>query len=149
MFDSRKQASQRPGLIRWLKFNAVGAAGVLVQLSTLAYLCSVARINYLIATVIAVESAILHNFAWHYRWTWGDRRSSGHSNESFRRLLRFNMSVGAVSIGGNAAVMSLLVGRFGVNEVLSNIAAIVLCSVVNFFVNDRWVFTPAIERVSR
>ena len=34
-------------------------------------------VNYLMATLVAVEAAILSNFVWHYRWTWRDRSGSG------------------------------------------------------------------------
>ena len=54
-------------LLRWAKFNAVGAAGVAVQLGLLALLESVLRLQYLVATALAVEAAVLHNFAWHER----------------------------------------------------------------------------------
>jgi len=49
-------------LIRWLKFNAVGALGVGVQLGTLAALTNGVGLDYLAATALAVEAAVLHNF---------------------------------------------------------------------------------------
>ena len=61
------------GLRRWLAFNAVGTMGVAVQLVALAALTEMAGLDYRIATVLAVETAILHNFVWHERWTWRDR----------------------------------------------------------------------------
>jgi putative flippase GtrA len=54
----------------WLKFNTVGLIGIGVQLFVLALLKSGLGMNYLLATTIAVEIAVIHNFIWHERWTW-------------------------------------------------------------------------------
>jgi putative flippase GtrA len=62
-------------LIRWGKFNAVGAMGVLVQLAALAAINRLWPGHYLWATAAAIEITLLHNFAWHLRWTWRDRTS--------------------------------------------------------------------------
>ncbi|MSO19643.1 MAG: GtrA family protein [Acidobacteria bacterium] len=58
----------------WLKFNTVGALGAGVQAAALWLLMKVFRVHYLIATPIAVEAAILHNFAWHFHWTFNNQR---------------------------------------------------------------------------
>lgn len=60
-------------LIRWCKFNLVGALGIVVQFAALFLLKSLLHFNYLAATALAVEAAVLHNFAWHERFTWSDR----------------------------------------------------------------------------
>ena len=58
---------------RWTMFNAVGVVGLLFQLACLATLRDVLGLHYLVATVVAIELTILHNFSWHVRWTWADR----------------------------------------------------------------------------
>ena len=94
--------------------------------------------NYLIATVLAVEAAILHNFVWHERWTWADRlvRAEGETTPSrasrVARLLRFNGIAALVSIGGNVTLMSLLVAMA---------LAVAALSAVNFACADRLIFT--------
>ena len=62
--------------IRWLKFNAVGAAGIGVQLAVLVSLRAGLHLHYLLATALAVEATVLHNFFWHKRFTWADRKST-------------------------------------------------------------------------
>lgn len=62
--------------VRWCKFNLVGAIGILVQFGVLFLLKSVLHFNYLAATALAVEVAVVHNFFWHERFTWGDRSRS-------------------------------------------------------------------------
>jgi putative flippase GtrA len=125
--------------VRWLKFNAVGVLGIGVQLAVLLGLTDGLHLGYLYATALAVEAAVLHNFLWHERYTWADRvRPSWR--RSLLRLLRFNLTTGAVSIAGNLALMKLLVDLGHVNFLLANGVAIVLCSFVNFVVSDRVVF---------
>jgi len=63
----------RTDLHRLIKFSAVGGIGVAVQLGMLA-LFSAMSIHYLPATALAVECVVLHNFLWHWHFTWSDRR---------------------------------------------------------------------------
>ena len=122
--------------VRWLKFNAVGAGGIVVQLAVLALLKSGLRLDYLAATACAVEAAVIHNYLWHERFTWADRASGS----SWGRFLKFNFSTGLFSIVGNVLVMKGLVGGAHLNYFVANILTIATCSVVNFLVSDRFVF---------
>ncbi|MFB3904734.1 MAG: GtrA family protein [Acidobacteriota bacterium] len=124
------------GWIRWFRFNTVGAVGIAVQLAALWFLTAVAGMHYLPATFTAVELAIVHNFLWHERWTWGDRRGI----RRIQRLIRFNLATGLVSLVGNLALMPLLVDRLHLGVVPTNLAAIACCSLANFLLADRVVF---------
>jgi len=55
---------------RWLKFNMVGGMGIGVQMLVLMALKTGLGLDYLVATLLAVEGAIVHNFLWHERFTW-------------------------------------------------------------------------------
>ena len=125
--------------MRWLKFNAVGALGMAVQLAVLAFLLHVAGLHYLVATTLAVEAAVIHNFVWHCRWTWADRARTSAPAWGLL-LLRFNLTTGAVSIAGNLLSMGVLVSVIGFDPVWANLASISLCALVNFLVCDRFVF---------
>jgi dolichol-phosphate mannosyltransferase len=74
---------------RFVRFNIVGALGLAVQLAVLAGLDR-AGWPLVPATLTAVEVAVLHNFFWHERWTWADRRPGRRVD----RLLRFHASNG-------------------------------------------------------
>jgi GtrA-like protein len=63
----------RPTAARWLKFNMVGGMGIAVHLLMLVVLKSGLHLHYLAATALAVETAVVHNFLWHERFTWADR----------------------------------------------------------------------------
>ena len=124
---------------RWLAFNGVGLLGVAIQLMTLAVLVHLAGAHYLAATAVAVELAVLHNFAWHQRWTWRDRPSRSE-RAMLARLARFHMLNGLVSLVGNLGLMMVLTGALNVEPVLANAIAIASCSVVNFIASEALVF---------
>jgi putative flippase GtrA len=122
--------------IRWLKFNAVGAGGIVVQLAALTLFESGLRLDYLAATALAVEAAVIHNYFWHERFTWADRISGS----SWTRFAKFNLTTGLFSILGNVLVMKVLVGGAHLNYFAANILTIATCSILNFVVSDRFVF---------
>jgi putative flippase GtrA len=127
-----------------VKFNAVGGIGIGVQLAALALFRSLLKLDYLVATGLAVEVAVVHNFLWHERFTWADRPAT-RPVQSLVRLVKFNGSNGAVSIAGNLVLMRLLAGELKVNYVVSNLVAIVVCSLVNFLLSDRFVFEAEVD----
>jgi putative flippase GtrA len=132
-------------------FLAVGGLGFLVQLGALAALMSLAHWSWLPATLVSVELAVVHNFVWHERWTWGDRTvAPSHLAPShlglLKRLARFHVANGAVSIVGNAALMTLFVGVLGLPAIPANALAVAAMSVVNFVMADRWVFAARLRR---
>jgi putative flippase GtrA len=137
-------------LLRWLKFNLVGAMGMVLQLATLALLNHFAPGHYLIASAAAVELAVLHNFVWHIHYTWSDRR---HHSPLLSQLLRFHLSNGLVSLLGNLALMRLLVHTAHLPVLIANIIAILCCSIANFALSHTWAFathaSPPTHRRSR
>ncbi len=128
-----------PAFFRWLKFNFVGGLGIAVQLAALTIFRSFLHLDYLLATALAVEAAVIHNFLWHERFTWADR-PAGRVLHSFVRLAKFNLSNGLVSLAGNLLIMRALVGGLRMNYVVANLIAVATCSLVNFLLSDRFVF---------
>jgi putative flippase GtrA len=126
---------------RWFRFYAVGAAGMVVQAGVFAALTLVLGPHYLVATAVAVEVAVLHNFFWHRRWTWADRRDS----RALGQLLRFHLTTGVASIGGNLLFMRLLVGGLHIHPLLAGLVTVAGCSAVNFVVSDQVVFTSPLR----
>lgn len=124
-------------LRRWLRFNAVGLAGMAVQLAVLALLSRMWRGHYLLASGMAVEAAVLHNFMAHMQCTWRERR---------RRIVplsawwRFQVSNGGVSLAGNVLLMRMLVGGAHLPVLAANIIAVGVCGLANFWLGDSWVF---------
>jgi putative flippase GtrA len=122
-------------------FTAVGVIGIGVQLAALWLLAGRLRVPVLAATLAATELAVLHNFVWHVHWTWADRPAS--ARETLRRLIRFHVSNGLVSIVGNLLLMSLLAGVLRVHYLVANLMSIGVCALVNLVVSNAWVFRPA------
>ena len=126
-----------------LRFYTVGAAGVVVQLAALALLKSGLGVGVLPATAIAVELAVLHNFFWHERWTWAYRTRLSTTGQP-GRLLRFHLTNGLLSIGGNVVFMAVLAGRMRMPYLVANAITIALCSLLNFLAADRFVFRQSV-----
>lgn len=126
-------------LARWCKFNLVGAMGVGVQFAALFVMKGLVGVDYLLATAMAVETAVIHNFLWHERFTWADRVRPSRRG-ALIRLIRFNLTTGAMSMVGNVALMKVMVGEGHMNYLVANGIAIALCSIANFLVSDQWVF---------
>jgi len=126
---------------RWLKFNFVGGMGIVVQLAALIVLRTGLQFSVMSATALAVEVAVVHNFLWHERFTWADRRNVSRQ-QSLARFLRFNSTAGLVSIAGNLVLMKAFIDVLHTNYAIANLMAIATCSIVNFAISDRLVFGP-------
>ena len=131
-------------LIRWAKFIGVGAVGMGVQLGSLAVLNHWLRPHYLIASALALEITLLHNFVWHMRFTWREREDRGSWQG---QLARHQLSSGAMSMVGNLVLMRLLVQGAHLPVVASNAIAILTCSLANFCLAEFWAF--AARRVAK
>jgi putative flippase GtrA len=119
---------------RFMRFNVVGAIGFVLQL---AVLTTLERLGWpvLLATLVAVEAAVLHNFGWHERWTWADQPADTRRG----RLSRFHVTNGAISLVGNATITAALAAA-GVPVVVANLVAVVACAGANFAAAHFFVF---------
>jgi dolichol-phosphate mannosyltransferase len=123
---------------RWIRFNLVGIMGFLVQTTILSMLVRVAGMRTSAAVVVAVLAAVSHNFFWHERFTW-----PGLPKESrLKRWISFHLSTGIVSIVSNVGMTMAVMSLTGLPVVASNVIAVAIVSVANFWVNDRVVFRP-------
>ena len=120
-----------------MRAGPVGILGAGVQLTVLALLVKLG-LNYLVATALGVEAALLHNYIWHTRWTWKDR-----SGKRLETLWRFHCSNGLVSIVSNVILMRVFAGWAGLPTLAANLLAIACASVLNFWLGDRWVFVTS------
>jgi len=121
------------------RFSLVGFMGALLQLTLVWLLTTCFGLFSSAATLVAVELTILHNFIWHERFTW-DNRGPKSSRQLVLRLWRFHAGNGLISLAGNTVLMYCLVDRLKAPVMPAEIGAIVLCSLANFLIADRWVF---------
>jgi putative flippase GtrA len=108
-----------------------------VQLGALALMNWCTGGHYLVASAVAIELAVLHNFVWHVHYTWRERRDG---SAVLPRLLRFHLSNGLVSMVGNLVLMRVLVHEVGLPVLVANGIAILCCSILNFCLGDLWAF---------
>jgi putative flippase GtrA len=131
----------RRALRRSAVFSVVGIIGLAVQLAVLWLLKGRLGVPLLVATFLATEIAVLHNFAWHVHWTWADRPAS--TRETLSRLIRFHIANGLVSIVGNLLLMTLLSAYLRIHYLVANLISIGVCALVNLLASHTWVFKPA------
>jgi archaetidylinositol phosphate synthase len=136
-------AKLRVKLVQWLKFNAVGVAGFAVQLALLSIFTRVWGIHYLLATTLAVEIAVLHNFFWHELWTWRGLAVK----DRWRRLVRFHLASGFVSIVSNVLLTWMLKDGLHLPLLAANAGAVAMTALLNFALAAVWVFQAPEVRV--
>jgi putative flippase GtrA len=124
-------------LLRYWRFNLVGALGMGVQLGSLRLGTHMLPGHYLWTSAFAVQLALVHNFVWHVRYTWRDR---GREMSVWACLARFQLSNGVVSLVGNLLLMRILVRDAGLSVFAANLLAIACCSLFNFGMSDLWAF---------
>lgn len=120
---------------RFLKFGAVGFSGVFVDLGVFWILSNGFGLAPVIATILSAEVAVLNNFIWNDRWTFGDRSIQQPGRRSMvRRFLKFNVLcfVGIVLQGTLVGLMSNVAG---VPAIGAKLLAIGLVMLWNFWIN--------------
>ena len=131
----------RTGLTaRWFRFQAVGAFGVAVQMVALAFFHQTLGWSVGAATAAAVEVAILHNFVWHLRWTWGDANRLLDMTSLLHRLWQYNLTYCLVSMTTNLAFTQLYMHAFGLHYLLANLFAVGTGGIANFLAGEFLVF---------
>ena len=133
----------RPGVAgRWFKFQAVGAAGICVQIGSLLLLRGCLGLSVMLATAAAVEISILHNFCWHRHWTWALPGDGGDRKPVLRQLCEYNLTYSLVSLSTNVAFTQLFIEAVRVHYLVANLMAIATVGVVNFLTGELLIFRP-------
>ena len=124
---------------RFARYNVVGVTGAVLQLSILAGLVHVLALDYRVAMLLALFTTLAHNFAWHARWTWSDRRPGGL--KLVAAFGRFIGSNGVVSVVSTVVLMPLLVEGVHLRPVVANVIASAAGGLINFWLAGCVVFT--------
>ena len=119
---------------RWMRFYLIGGVGFALQIFV-SQVLKHSGLHYMVATGLAVEAAVLHNFFWHQAWTWNDRQGS-----FFSRMLSFHATNGLLSILGNLLFVRVFVEFMHMQLLPATILAVGLCAIWNFLAADRIVF---------
>ena len=133
--------------VRFSRFSAIGLLGCGLQVLLFHVLLRGLHLPGVAAAPIAVEIVLLHNFLWHERFTWRDRRTAARWQIA-RQLWRFHAANGLVSIAGNTMLTYWLVDKLRLPPLASMVTAIAACAVFNFLLADRWVYTEVSTQLS-
>lgn len=123
---------------RFIIFTFVGISGIVVNNAILYYAKEYLFVPIPIASLIAIQLAIFNNFIWNHRFTWTDREMKGF--HAIRMgLLKFTM-VSWIAGALNWIILLLLTHYAGLYYILANLIAILIASILNYFLNDLWTF---------
>ncbi|MDP9248237.1 MAG: GtrA family protein [Candidatus Dormibacteraeota bacterium] len=125
-------------------FGLVGLSGIAVNQALLAALVSGARLNYLVAAVLASAGSSTCNFLLTERWVFRGRRRGG----AMRRFLGYSaLTLGSTPL--RLPILYVLTSLHGVHYLLSNLVAIVAVFGGRYLVSDLLIWrqhvTPNLE----
>ncbi len=124
-------------LTRGLRYTVVGALGTAVKIGALMLLRDAWGLGSVAAAALAVEASMLHNFAWHVRWTWRGRAANVPA-----QLVRFQLGSGAIALAVNVITIPLLTDAAGMNSAVAGLIGSIAGGLVNFALSELWVFAP-------
>jgi dolichol-phosphate mannosyltransferase len=124
-------------LDRFLRFSLVGFSGVFVDMAIFYLLSDPTTLAWGVtrSKIIAAEVAIINNFLWNDRWTFGDL-STGQNQwqQRFKRFLKFNL----ICLAGlilNVLLLNFFFNVLDINRYIANLIAIAIVTVWNFWMN--------------
>jgi putative flippase GtrA len=92
-----------------------------------------------LANVGSIEVSLLFTFFVYRAWVWSTKCSTIREM-IFRQIPLFHLSSG-ISIVGRGFIVFPILDWMGVHYVLNTLIGIVLGSIVNYKISDKWVFT--------
>ena len=120
---------------RFLRFGAVGLSGLVVDMGGLYLLYQVLGLPLTRSAILAAELAILNNFFWNDRWTFGDiSKHQRQWKQVTKRLVKFNL----ICLAGlilKILLLNVLFNGFGLNAYVANFLAIAAVTLWNFWIN--------------
>jgi dolichol-phosphate mannosyltransferase len=120
----------------FLKFAAVGATGVVVNLVSFTMLMN-AGLNKFIASPIAIEFSIITNFLLNNFWTFSERDMN---DKIHIRGLKFNIiSFVALGVSYTTFLVLSMLNPNGIPQV-HQAAGIIPATLINYFLNSYWTF---------
>ena len=124
-------------MTRFIRFAMVGVLNTLIHLIVFSLLFRWLQWHYLGASAAGFAVAVINSYLLNKYWTF-----NAPGGDALREFLRFS-GVSVLALSVNLLVMAVLVGRLGMAAEPAQIVAIGLALVVNFTLNNYWVFAPA------
>jgi dolichol-phosphate mannosyltransferase len=124
-------------ITQFIRFGLVGLSGVFVDMAIL-YLLSdptTLALGLTKSKLVAAEMAIINNFFWNDRWTFGDISSHQKGwKKKLKRLLKFNL-ICILGLTINIILLNTFFNIFGINRYIANLLAIIIVTLWNFWIN--------------
>jgi putative flippase GtrA len=122
---------------RLIRFAIVGFSGVFVDLGGFYFLHTLLGLALTPSAMLSTEVAIINNFLWNDVWTFGDVSDPEQlGNQRFQRFLKFNL-ICLFGLILNILIVNFLVYKFGMNEYMAKLVAIICVTFWNFGINLR------------
>lgn len=115
---------------RFRRFLIVGAAGLVVNQASLAFLHGIIGIAVVLASPVAILLSMVVTFMLNEHWTWHDRGSG--------RVLSRAMTYVPINLGGlliNWGILYYLVEQHGVHYLAANLIGAGIAAIWNFCLN--------------
>src|SRR5579875_4995 len=123
--------------LQFVRFGMVGASGFLVNEGLLFLAHGRAHLPLLVASVLAIECAIIWNYLLNDRWTFH------HPRPSFQRFWPFE-AVSLVGLVVNAGILAGLDHYAHLYYLVANALAIIAAMGVNYLLNAYWTYGKAL-----
>jgi putative flippase GtrA len=121
---------------RFARFGIVGATGLLVNSAALFAFVELAGVHYLPAAILATQVSTLWNFAGTEFWVFRGRAL----NRSRGSRLGLYAVMNNLALALRSPVLILLTSTLGVQYLVSNIASLILLTVIRYCVADVWIW---------
>jgi dolichol-phosphate mannosyltransferase len=122
---------------RFIRFITVGFSGVFVDMTVLYLLTDLTTLDLPLepSKVVAAEMAIVNNFLWNDRWTFGDMsKSQPRRRQQLKRFLKFNL-ICLMGVFLNVIILRLIYNYIVQNQYIANFVAIAIVTFWNFWLN--------------
>ena len=124
--------NKKENIIKFFKFALVGFSNTLVNYLVFLLIFKVFGIFYMFASAIGYITAVFNSYFWNLRWTF----KSTHSVNVLGKFIIVNIA----SLSVNLLIMRILVEIILIDELISQIFAIIGALIINFSGNNLWTF---------
>jgi len=141
---------RKPWLSKYIKFSAVGLVGAVINTAILWTAKEIFGIYYLEAAVLAFCVAATSNYYMNRKWTY---RSKGSMPKQYSQFLAvsvcglvLNLIILKGIVDGLMPALDIGMDKASLYLVASNLVAIFVVSIFNFFANSFWTFRHETRR---
>ena len=92
-----------------------------------------------LANIISIEISVIFSFFVYRSWVWSTQRST-LQEMVLRQIPIYHLSV-AASFAGRSLLIFPVLDWLGIHYIVNTLIGIILGSIINYKINDRWVFS--------